>query len=174
MDGAGVFFVTKCLKERFKSPEKRNSLVKQLTDSNLKCGADIIVDTLCHMAEQNKIKIASFVVMPDHWHALFGIDYTKEVRGREPAPTLPKVMQSMNNWISKQCNLITCQKIEWQAGYYETRILSGKQFSYVCNYVESNPIRQKLVKNPESWKWNSRNKDFDQFLSRPWPWEFEK
>lgn len=175
MNGPDVFFVTKCLKNRINNSLDSNSLIYENFNQETNSCADIIIDTLCHMAEIGKIRLVAFVVMPDHWHALFGVG---KVRDREVAPTLnesphlPSVMKSMCNWISRLCNKHI--ELNWQAGYYETKIKSGKQFSYVCNYIESNPTRQDLVEQKNLYKWSSTNEDFKRFLTRPWPWQFEK
>jgi REP element-mobilizing transposase RayT len=56
MEGAGIFFVTKCL-------EPRQPAIDDRVASEI-CAA------LCFYAAKKLIALAAFVVMFDHWHAL--------------------------------------------------------------------------------------------------------
>ena len=72
MEAAGTWFVTKSL-----WPKKLILVSKDL--------ARIIVDSLAYRSIHDHIPLAAFVVMPDHWHALFAIPVGAEGH----ADTLP-------------------------------------------------------------------------------------
>ena len=153
MKDPGTFFVTKCL-------QPRTSVLISLGI------ASEIANTLKFSVNKNRIHLAAFVIMPDHWHALFAVHQNF---------TLPKVMNGLNSWIGRQTSKkLENQKVCWQDGYYDTRIRSGKQFSYVYHYIENNPVEKGLVDNLEDWQWSSANPEFDPVLTRPCPWVFEK
>ena len=44
----------------------------------------------------------------------------------------------------------------WQAGGgFDRNHCNAKAIHYSINYIEANPVRAGLVKNPEDWKWSS-------------------
>ncbi len=110
--------------------------------------------------------IAAFVVMPDHWHLLFA--------PMDPLDIASWMRMAMR-WIARCTNAeLQSYGCEWQEGYYDTFIRSGRQFSYVFNYIEANPVRAGLVTHPEEWEWSSAHPRWREILRRPWPGVFEK
>jgi REP element-mobilizing transposase RayT len=67
----GAFFVRKCLQPKLRAINEDV--------------AEVICSTLCFSASRQQILLAAFVVMPDHWHALFGGLDEKEVSQRMAA-----------------------------------------------------------------------------------------
>ena len=150
---SGTFFVTKCIVPR----------ISLLANDEI---ASIIIETFRFSVDGDRIKLSAFVIMPDHWHALFAV---------LPGWALPKFMKSIGTWMGKQTSAAMKERnVQWQKGYYDTRITSSKQFLYIRDYIELNPVRKGLAQDPESWKWSSMNPKFQDFLSCPWPWPFEK
>ena len=147
-----TFFVTKCL-------QPRKNL---LSDPVL---AREIIEPLIFSVKKNHIYLAAFVIMPDHWHALLAVH----------SPwTLPQLMKSVCNWVSrKTSHILKGKDTIWQDGYHDTRIRSSKQFQYVLDYIENNPVKKELVNSISLWKWSSANPEFKELLTRPWPWMFE-
>lgn len=146
----GTFFVTKCL-----LPRK-----PILISSGL---GELIVDTLAFSVRNKRIILASFVVMPDHWHALLCV---------LPPLTLPKAMHRIDTWIGRESHeTLQESKLAWQSGFYETSVKTWRQFRYVGRYIEENPVRKGLVAKPEDWAWSSADPNHSYLLARPWPWE---
>ena len=79
----GTFLVTKCMVPRLPV------LVPEV--------AEVIVSTLCHRAERKKLRLAAFVVMPDHWHA---------VLAPPDGLTISQVMAGICGWVSKRGQLL--------------------------------------------------------------------
>jgi REP-associated tyrosine transposase len=128
--------------------------------------ASTIIEALCTYVEKRLMHLASFVVMLDHWHALFATCDGKSISQR---------MEILGSWVGKQTGEALAERgCEWQTGFHETRIRSAKQFRYICAYIEENPVRAGLVNSPSDWKWSSANPAYKDFLTRPWPWRFEK
>ena len=121
---------------------------------------EIIVSAFAFAVGQQRIYLRAFVVMPDHWHALFAL--------REPW-TLPKFMHHMLSYVGgKTTTLLTNHKTSWQDGYYETRVKTAKQFKFVTYYIEQNPVVKGLVERPDDWDASSaRRRDL---VTDPWPW----
>ena len=59
------------------------------------------------------------------------------------------------------------QHLSWQDGYHDTRIRTVKQFAYVMNYIEQNPVKKGLADNPSGWKDSSATQT--DLLTDPWP-----
>ena len=111
-DGPATFFITKSLHP------KKPVLNKQLRE--------IILSALAFAVEQNRIYLRAFVVMPDHWHALFAL--------REPW-TLPKFMHALMSYVAgKSSTLLSTHKTSWQDGYYEHSREDSKTVR-VCDFL---------------------------------------
>ena len=146
----GAFLITKCLQPR-------------LRVIDLAIAAEIC-STLCFYAKKGQIHLAAFVVMLDHWHAVFATADGKNISGR---------MNIIDSWISKQTEApLKVLGCGWQQGFHDTEIRSAKQFQFVCVYVEENPVRAGLVNSPSDWRWSSANPKYLSCLTRPWPWGF--
>jgi putative transposase len=109
--------------------------------------------------EHNRIYLRAFVVMPDHWHALFAL--------RDPW-TLPKFMHDFMSYVARQTTpLLTSHDTVWQDGYYDTHVKTTRQFEYIAYYIEQNPVVKALVDLPELWDASSAScKDL---VTDPWP-----
>ena len=152
MEGPGTYFVTKNL-------QPRHSIIDEVIASE-------ICDALCFYSEKSEISLAAFVVMLDHWHALLATCDGKTISLR---------MRLLGRWLSRRSGgRLLQQGCTWQDGFHDTRIRSTKQFQFACAYIEENPVRAGLVKNPSDWPWSSANARYQSGLTRPWPWRFEK
>src|SRR5204862_6099405 len=95
----------------------------------------------CSAAAANYLR--AFVVMPDHWRALFAL--------REPW-VLPKFMQALMSYVAgKTAALLENYNSSWQDGCYDTRVKTSKQFEFVSRYIEHNPVAKGLVETPNEW-----------------------
>jgi len=145
-----AYFVTKCIR-----PPKPVLGVEERA---------VVVSALRHAVGSQRIILAAFVVMPDYWHALIGL-----LEGW----TLPRLMHSVMSFVgAKTRAAFVAHGCEWQDGYYETWIRSGKQFDYVAHYIAGNPVRKQLVERPELWDATSLHTP--DLVTEPWPCEFER
>ena len=128
-DAAATFFITKSLHP------KKPALGKD--------AREIVVSALAFAVKEKRIDLRAFVIMPDHWHALFAL--------REPW-TLPKFMHRMMSFVGRKTSaILKSQGTTWQDGYYDTRIRTAKQFAFVAYYIEQNPVARGLVDEPGQW-----------------------
>jgi REP element-mobilizing transposase RayT len=148
-DRADTFFVTKCVQPRGEA----------LTGESRK----VVCEAFRYAVANKRIKLAAFVVMPDHWHGLFAL---------AEGWTLPRFMHAFMSFVAgKTCTGLAARGCAWQDGYYETLIRTAKQFEYVGDYIEWNPVRKGLAKTPEQWDATSRREQ--DIITHPWPWDFE-
>jgi putative transposase len=149
-DAPATFFVTKSLQPK-----------KPLLHSNFR---QVIVSAFAYALEQERIYLRAFVVMPDHWHALFAL--------RDPW-TLPKFMHAfMSHVAAKTTTYLRTRGVVWQDTYYDTRVITARQFRYVAYYIEQNPVKKELVERPEDWEASSAARR--DLVTDAWPWLFEK
>jgi len=145
-DTPATFFITKSLLPK-----------KAILDE---AAREIIVSAFAFAVQQHRIYLRAFVVMPDHWHALFAL--------REPW-TVPKFMHHTMSFVGGRTSaLLTHQKTSWQDGYYDTRVKTSKQFRFVTYYIEQNPVVKGLVEKPDEWVASSANRK--ELVTDPWPW----
>ena len=149
-DAPATFFVTKTLQP------KKPVLGKELRA--------IVADALAFCVGEERIILRAFVVMPDHWHAAVGL------LGQW---TLPRFMHSIMSHVgSKTAGALRQQGVEWQEGYYDTRIRSLKQLQFVASYILQNPVRKRLVARTEDW--DAVSARFPGLVTDQWPWLLEK
>src|SRR5438105_8780416 len=102
---------------------------------------ETVTSAFAFAVQQERIYLRAFVVMPDHWHALFAL--------REPW-TLPKFMHDLMSYVrGRTSQLLRGHKTSRQDGYYDTFVKSASQFEYVRCYLEQNPVVQGLVERPQ-------------------------
>lgn len=119
----------------------------------------LIVSAFRFAVERERIYLRAFVVMPDHWHALFALC--------QPW-TLPKFMHDMMSFVGRETHrLLTTHGINWQDGYYDTHAKTAKQFEYIAYYIEQNPVVKGLVGLPEQWDASSAS--CKTAIADPWP-----
>jgi putative transposase len=118
-----------------------------------------VVSALRFAVKEQRIYLRAFVVMPDHWHALFALC--------EPW-TLPKFMHALMSYVAAGTSaLLRSRKISWQDGYYDTRVKTATQFEFVARYIEQNPVVKGLVEKAEQWEASSAKRT--DIVTEPWP-----
>lgn len=142
-DASATFFITKSLHPK-----------KPVLDAGAR---EIIVSAFA--VQRERIYLRAFVVMPDHWHALFAL--------REPW-TLPRFMHALMSHVAARTrSLLGSHQTAWQDGHYDTRVKTAKQFEFVAYYIEQNPTVKGLVEKTEDWEASSARRT--DLIKGPWP-----
>jgi len=68
--------------------------------------------------------------------------------------------------------LLSQHKTSWQDGYYDTYVKTAKQFEYVAEYIELNPVTKGLVERPEQRKGSSASRQ--DLITEPWPFLYDE
>jgi putative transposase len=99
---------------------------------------DVLYEMLC------------FTIMPNHVHLLLRI--LERVPG-EPHQ-LSYVMKKIKGNTAIEINrLLNRQGSLWQREYYDYCVRNDKELSNIVNYIVLNPVKAKLVSEPEKWQW---------------------
>ena len=146
--GTSYFITTKCWQGRsvFQIPEN----------------AEILIKALFHYRERGAYLLHEFVVMPDHLHLVLTPSATM---------SLEKAKQFIKGGSSYQIRKAHNQKMEiWQVGFHDWTIHDANDWQTKVEYIHTNPVRAKLVQEPEDWPYSSANGKFvldpipDKFL----------
>src|SRR5438477_11441164 len=149
-DEPATFFITKCLLP------KKPILNREATE--------VIVSAFAFAIQEQRIYLRAFVVMPDHWHALFAL--------REPW-TLPKFIHALMSYVAgKTFNLLKRHETSWQDSYYDTFVKTARRFVYVTEYIELNPVTKGLVERPEQWEGSSASRR--DLVTEPWSFLYDE
>ena len=94
-------------------------------------------------------RLCGYVLMPDHWHALIGVDHPLSIS---------RAVQDIK-WIAAR--RIGRQRDSggsfWQHQFWDRFVRNGKEFGQRLAYMHCNPVRKGLARNPEEWLWSSYN-----------------
>jgi putative transposase len=118
-----------------------------LTDAAVR---DLFVQALERTRSLYRMKIYGFVVMPEHVHLLI----SEPERG-----TVATAIQSLKIASAKSGRralaMTETQPAFWQKRYYDRNESGHKEFIEKLKYIHRNPVKRRLVEQPEAWKWSS-------------------
>ena len=108
--------------------------------------ARTVMDSLHWLDQQDKLRLISVVVMPDHVHFVASLIQ----------PSLRQLMHSFKSYTAQQINHL--QGLEsplWQSGYHDHALRAEEDLQAVVDYCLHNPVRAGLVEDfrlyPHSW-----------------------
>lgn len=120
--------------------------------------AQILVETLLHYRNENTYFLHAFVLMPNHLHLLITPGATT---------SLEKAVQLIKGGSSRCIHKRGNQAIEiWQEGFYDWTIRDANDWNTKVQYIRMNPVRAKLVDEPNDWPYSSAG---DRFAMDPTP-----
>ena len=104
---------------------------------DVSCSA-IVADAILHF-EGERYTVASFVVMPNHVHALF--------RLKSPY-RLERIIKSWKGFTAREINrLLNKAGSLWQEDYWDRLIRNPRHFHKCLEYIRENPIKARLRNN---------------------------
>jgi|SRR5581483_4616934 len=112
---------------------------------------ELFIDTLYRYRSQGKDKVHSFVVMPEHFHALItpvGI-------------TIERAGQLIKGGYSYRVKTDLKRNYEiWERGFTDHRLRVG-EFHRFRRYIDENPVKAGLAKAPEDYPYGSASVKYD-------------
>ena len=91
--------------------------------------------------------IMSWVIMPNHGHMLLS-----PIEGF----SLSNMMHSIKSYTAHEANLILKRKGQfWAKEYFDRYIRDQRHFASTIKYIENNPVKARLCKQPEEWPYGS-------------------
>ena len=108
---------------------------------------EIIIASLNWSRDRGRLWLLSYVVMDDHFHALFALRGGKDLSG---------VMHSLKRHTAVQINQLHGRTDElWQSGYHDHVIRDEPDLWRHVHYIHENPVRHNLVARAEDYVWSS-------------------
>jgi REP element-mobilizing transposase RayT len=100
--------------------------------------AEVVAETLRHF-EGERVVMISFVVMPNHLHAVFV---------QNPEFPLEKLIRSWKGFTARQINkLLRRSGNFWQRDYFDRLVRDEKHFANCVRYIRRNPAKARLGKD---------------------------
>jgi REP element-mobilizing transposase RayT len=143
-----VYFITKCVDAR--RPILANPVA-----------AEIVIGSLAHLRHEGKIKLLAFVVMPDHYHAVFAL---------APDLDLSHLMRRLGSFTANQIRKqLGIGHAVWQRhGFYDRACRDECEVLNLAEYIEQNPIRKGLAADATDWLFSSAHPERRALLD--WDW----
>ncbi len=120
--------------------------------------ANVVVDAFYFFAGQ-RYDLLAFVVMPSHFHWVFRPleAWVRGLRpgGRERTPR-ERIVHSINRYTARECNKLRgTGGTFWQHESYDHWVRDVDELERIIHYVENNPVKAGLVKEPSAWPYSS-------------------
>jgi len=90
--------------------------------------------------------LRAWIVMPNHIHLLLHV-------GDAP---LSKIVKELKRYTAREANKILRQEgAFWTEDYYDTYMRDAEHELKTRRYLENNPVKALLVREPKEWPWSS-------------------
>jgi len=98
----------------------------------------------------SKYHLHAYVVMPNHVHMLI-----------TPFDALERITHSLKRFTARKANelLGLTGRPFWQEESYDRLVRDTDGFERVVHYIENNPVRAGLVREPQEFLWSSAKAD---------------
>ncbi len=105
------------------------------------------VDAMAQACERLPLDIFGYCLMPDHFHLV--------IRPVEDGDLGHWMRRVLTMHAQRYHRVYETSGHVWQGRYKAFPVQDGAHVTTILRYVERNPVRAKLVKSPERWKWSS-------------------
>ncbi len=108
--------------------------------------SSLVQETILDL-DGRRYKLIAWVIMPNHVHILV-----------RPLPGHPVsgIMQTVKSFTAHEANRILGRKgAFWSKEYFDRYIRNARHFQATVKYIEENPVKARLCKSPEDWKFSS-------------------
>lgn len=140
-DSEGCYFITICIKDRYKLFGKIENNNMYLSDFGIM--ANVLWNEIpIHYSD---IKLDEYIVMPDHIHGILfivGNSHACSLPTRKQNQKLSIVIGSYKSAISKEINKII--SFEWQKSFFDKIVRSEKEYLILKKYIKENSKEEKI------------------------------
>jgi putative transposase len=115
--------------------------------------ADIVARRIVECRDGGAYLLHEFVVMPDHLHVLLTPGGTT---------TLEKAMQLIKGGSSFNIHHLRGHAMQiWLPGFHDWTIRDDADYQAKREYIRMNPVRARLVEQPQDWPYGSASGRFE-------------
>ena len=106
--------------------------------------AEIVIESLAHVRRSGKIKLLAFVVMPDHYHAIFAL---------APNVNLSELMRGIGSFTANTIRkALGLESVVWQPdGFHDRACRDDAEVLALAEYTEHNPVQRDSRQAPREW-----------------------
>ena len=133
--------------ERQKRIEIENYLDRGFGECQLRTPeiAAIVQENLLY-SDSRSYRLLAWAIMPNHVHALIEV---------LDVP-LALIVRNWKTYTSRHANALLDRSGRfWQPDYFDRYIRDAEHFRKALRYIENNPVKAKLVREPHQWPWSS-------------------
>ena len=108
--------------------------------------ATLVADALLYRDTAGDYVLHAWVIMANHVHMLI-----------TPHIEVSVFMHSLKRFTARQANKLLGRTGQafWQSESYDRLVRDRTEFERIASYIEMNPVRARLVGNPEEFRWSS-------------------
>ena len=107
----------------------------------------VYLDKLKEYSRKCKVQVHSYILMTNHVHLLLT---------PEESDGVSRLLQSLGRYYVRYVNQTYSRSgTLWEGRYKSTLVESEKYFLTVSRYIELNPVRARMVKDPAEYPWSS-------------------
>jgi REP element-mobilizing transposase RayT len=107
--------------------------------------ARVVEDSL-RFFHGRRYDLRAWTVMPNHVHVLFKADKT----------SMAKILKDWKSCTSREANKLVGRHGQfWEEDYWDTYMRDAEHELKSRRYIENNPVKAKLVRDPKDWPWSS-------------------
>jgi len=106
-----------------------------------------------------RYQLQAWVIMPNHIHLLVDVWQTP----------LTQLIKSWKQFIGREANKVLKREgTFWERDYWDTLMEDEDQRKKAVHYIETNPVKARLVREPTEWQWSSaRHRDVRSAVLQP-------
>jgi putative transposase len=105
-----------------------------------------VVEGALRFFDGDRCRLRAWVIMPNHVHVLLDVWQTP----------LAELLRSWKGYTAREANkLLNRRGTVWEREYWDTRIRDEEHLRKALRYVESNPVKARLVPEARQWPWGS-------------------
>jgi len=106
-----------------------------------------LVEEALLIFDSQRYRLLAWTIMPNHVHALIST---------MPSAPLGAVVGSWKRFTAREANLLIDRSgAFWQADYWDRFIRNDEHFDSTVSYIDYNPVKAGLVREPHLWPWGS-------------------
>ena len=108
--------------------------------------ARIVVASIYKGVDLGHYELGAYVVMANHVHLLI-----------RPRIAPDRLLKSLKGATAREANRVLGRTGEpfWQKESYDHWVRSASEFQNIRTYIEANPVKAGLVRNPRDYSWSS-------------------
>ena len=105
-----------------------------------------LVDRALRFYHGEQFELRAWVVMPNHVHALVRVE----------SMSLGRIIADLKRYTAREANrLLDRHGSFWAPDYWDTYVRDAEHERRVRRYIENNPTKAFLVRDPKEWRWSS-------------------